>query len=156
MTRRDTIRTLALLILVLAAFAVRPEVADAAGYWTCSQGRWVAVGHVAHPRPLKACGVELKIPKSEAGCKQAGGSWGPAGIFPQPICRLPTHDAGRTCGDGAECEGLCLAKPSKAERARILKRIKVAMTGTCTSVIPVFGCMAMVKMGYVSGIMCLD
>jgi hypothetical protein len=29
---------------------------QAAGYWTCSDGTWIAVGNPQHAAPLKSCG----------------------------------------------------------------------------------------------------
>ena len=132
----------------------------AAGYWTCAGGGWVAVGDPQHAMPSKLCGSHLEIPRTQLACEQAGGRWGPAGIFPNPICRMPTHDAGRPCADDGECEGLCLAALTPAQRDLVKKwthgRQKLQILGKCTAYSPVFGCMAVVKEGFVTGIMCRD
>jgi hypothetical protein len=130
--------------------------AHAAGYWACADGKWVAVGDPGHAMPSKSCGSQLKIPGTKLACEQAGGRWGPAGLFPKPICRIPTHDAGRVCADTGECEGLCLAALTPAQRDLLNKRQKLQILGKCTPYAPMFGCMAIVKAGFVSGIMCRD
>ena len=129
---------------------------QAAGYWTCSGGAWIAVGSPQHAAPLKSCGSQLEIPRTQLACESAGGKWGPAGLFPKPICRMPTRDGGRVCGDVAECEGLCLAALTPAQRDLLRKRQKLELLGTCTPHMPVFGCMAIVKQGIVSGLLCAD
>jgi len=129
---------------------------QAAGYWTCSGGAWIAAGNPQHATPLKSCGSQLEIPRTQLACESAGGKWGPAGLFPKPICRTPTRDGGRVCADVAECEGLCLAALTPAQRDLLRKRQKLQLLGTCTPHMPVFGCMAIVKQGFVSGLLCAD
>lgn len=129
---------------------------QAAGYWTCSGGAWIAAGSPQHATPLKSCGSQLDIPRTQLACESAGGKWGPAGLFPKPICRMPTRDGGRVCGDVGECEGLCLAALTPAQRDLLRKRQKLQLLGTCTPHMPVFGCMAIVKQGFVSGLLCAD
>ena len=130
---------------------------QAAGYWTCTGGTWIAVGKPQHATPLKSCGSQLEIPRTQLACESAGGKWGPAGLFPKPICRTPTRDGGRVCADVGECEGLCLAALTPAQRDLLIKkRQKLELIGTCTPHMPVFGCMARVKEGFVTGLLCAD
>ncbi len=150
-------------ILFVALYAVSalaplgdPARAAEPGYWSCSGGSWIAVGEPRTPVPIKACGVEIAIPDDRAGCEKAGGSWGPAGIFPQPICRVPTTDGGRPCADDGECQGRCLATLSPAERDQVQSGERLSLLGACTTVTPVFGCMAIVEEGYVARILCAD
>ncbi len=147
-----------LLSAALIGAAISPFTSSASedGYWTCTQGQWSAVGKPQHPQPLKICGAEQVIPRTEDGCKALGGKWGPAGIFPQPICRVPTRDGGRACSDTDECEGECLAKLSSGQRTKITNRQKLRIDGVCTPYIPVFGCAAIVNKGYVTSILCRD
>jgi hypothetical protein len=146
--------------LAMFAWAGTTSFAPAAGYWTCSGDAWVAVGDPEHPVPSKMCGSRLEIPRTQPACEQAGGRWGPAGLFPRPICRMPTHDAGRVCGDVGECEGLCLAALTPAQRDVVKTwthgRQKLQLLGTCTAYSPIFGCMAIVERGFVTGITCRD
>ena len=144
------------IVLAAVLWIAGPSFAHAAGYWTCSGSTWTAVGKPQHPMPLKKCGTELEIPRTQQAYEQAGGRWGPAGLFPKPICRMPTHDAGRTCGDNGKCEGMCLAALTPAQRDQIREKQKLLLLGKCTPHSPVYGCMAIVKEGFVSGLMCRD
>jgi len=143
-------------LLAALLWTASTVVSQAAGYWTCSGGAWTAVGNPQHAAPLKSCGSQLNRPDTQSACESAGGKWGPAGLFPKPICRMPTRDGGRVCGDAGECEGLCLAALTPAQRDQLRKRQKLQLLGTCTPHVPVFGCMAIVKQGVVSGLMCRD
>ena len=137
-------------------WAANPSVAQSPGYWTCSDGNWISVGRPQHAPPVKVCGSRLEIPRTQLLCEQAGGRWGPAGLFPKPICKIPTHDAGRICADTGECEGLCLAALTPAQRYLVNKRQKLQVLGKCTPSVPIFGCMAIVKEGLVTGLLCAD
>jgi hypothetical protein len=148
-------RTLRLFLFAAALLALATPAA-AGGWWACRNGAWAGVGAPAHPRPTRACGERPAIPKTEADCRAHGGHWGRAGLFPQPICVLPTADAGRICGDRGECEGLCLADPTPDERRRIAARESVEVIGRCTPKRPVFGCMYIVAEGRVRGRLCAD
>jgi hypothetical protein len=98
----------------------------------------------------------LEIPRTQRACENAGGRWGRAGLFPKPICTMPTHDGGRPCADVGECEGLCLAALTPSQRDLLMQREKLEILGKCTPSSPVFGCMALVKEGFVSGLLCKD
>lgn len=65
-------------------------------------------------------------PQTEAACRAAGGTWGPRGLFPEPLCSLPNLDAGKACQTAADCVGVCLAE-----------------SRTCSPVRPIFGCFAL-------------
>jgi len=130
--------------------------AQAQGYWTCVEDVWQPVGNPRHPSPQRDCNSRPAIPDTKLACEAAGGDWGPAGIFPTPICRMPTHDGGVACADSGECEGLCLAEPTPPQLAALRERKTMKLMGTCSSRIPVFGCMAEVRKGYVKGLICRD
>ncbi len=146
----------ALLATVALSWTGVPAAAAQPGYWSCAGGAWIAVGRPLTPAPSRACGVEPAIPDDQAGCEKAGGAWGPVGIFPQPICRVPTADGGRPCADDGECEGRCLAALSPEQRDQVQSGGKLALLGACTPVRPVFGCMAIVEKGFVARILCAD
>lgn len=158
---REFSRTLLYLAALagLAAFLTLPGAAfasSAPGYWTCSSGQWVAAGSPQYPRPVKECGSQLAIPEGRQACEAAGGTWKPAGLFPKPICTVPTRDAGRTCADNEECEGYCLAALSRSQIDLVRQHRSLAIQGACTVHMPVFGCMAIVRQGLVRSIKCLD
>lgn len=150
---------IASLIIALIASSVAGELdvrAAYGGYWRCEAGKWLPVGEPHHPVPRKICGAVLDHAKTEAACAAVGGKWGPAGLFPKPICRTPTHDGGRPCADTDECEGFCLAPLTPKQREMLKGRRRIAIMGQCTPYVPVFGCMARVEQGYVSGLFCAD
>lgn len=147
-------------VILFAASALAAAMSSAAatgpGYWRCAGGAWEAVGVPQTLPPQRDCGAERVIPDDRADCEKAGGTWGPVGIFPKPICRVPTSDGGRPCADDGECEGRCLAKLSPAERDQVQSGGRLQVLGACTGVTPVFGCMAIVEKGWVSRILCAD
>ena len=149
------VRVAALSIVMALFMALSPD-ARAQGYWACVGEAWQAVGKPRHPKPGRDCNSRLAMPDTRPACEAAGGEWGPAGIFPTPICRMPTHDGGVACADSGECEGLCLAAPTALQLAALRERKTLKLMGTCSSKIPVFGCMAEVKKGYVKGLICRD
>lgn len=145
----------ALLAAVLASST--PLLAAGTGYWVCSGGKWVSIGHPVYPQPVKSCGSQLQVPDDEEQCGKVKGRWGPAGLFPTPVCRVPTRDGGRVCGDNDECEGMCLADLTSAERGKVMRERQVlVMLGRCTPQKPVFGCLAVVEKGQVKGVLCRD
>lgn len=145
------------MLLALALLTGGASLADAAGHWACANGTWAAVGSPQHPMPVKACGARLERPRTSEDCATAGGRWGRVGLFPKLICRVPTRDAGRACGDESECEGSCLAALTQEQRDLVVRmRQKLATMGQCTPMAPVFGCQAIVRQGSVSAIVCRD
>jgi hypothetical protein len=127
------------------------------GYWTCSKGQWVPVGEPSYNRPLRDCMEKPPLPQSQQRCDALGGTWGPAGLFPKPICRMPARDAARICGDADECDSTCLARLSQAQIDRLRQTGATLTTlGRCATVYPVFGCLAIVEKGQVHGLLCLD
>lgn len=140
-------------VTLAGLFAVPAVAAD---YWQCVDGRWTAVGRPRHPVPAFACGFRMERPRDQVGCVAAGGSWGRAGLFPTPLCRVPTRDGGRVCGDTGECEGECLAALSPEQKQQLRAHRPVTTLGTCTPRVPVFGCQAVVRMGSVTTIICRD
>jgi len=69
---------------------------------------------------------------------------------------MPTHDGGRVCADTGECEGLCLTPLTPAERDLLRGRRKLRKLGKCAPVSPLYGCLAIVKEGFVTGLECRD
>jgi hypothetical protein len=150
------LRSMLTAAVIAAALGSGVSPAEAAGYWSCADGQWTAIGSPRHPKPVKTCGSEFAVPETEGECRAAGGRWGPVGIFPAPICRVPTRDGGRICGDDSECEGHCLATLTPAERREAMAGKRFIRSGQCTPHRPVFGCMAVVEKGVVNGVICRD
>ena len=148
---------LALGVLLLACLGSgSASFAGPPGYWACSGDKWIAIGAPRHAIPSKRCGSVLSIPQTQRDCQRTGGRWGPAGLFPKPICKVPTHDGGRPCADTGECEGLCLSALTPAQRDLLRERQRLQLTGKCAPVTPLFGCLAIVKKGHVTGLECRD
>jgi hypothetical protein len=106
------------------------------------------------PTPTK---VAVEIPKDKETCLAMGGRWGRIGLAPREECNLPTGDGGKVCTDTHECEGMCLAELSPAERDQIVKnKVPLATQGKCTSWKIVVGCIARIENGKVGTILCID
>lgn len=134
------------------------QAAPALGYWACTNGAWHAVGWPNHPKPIRSCGEMITGPATDTKetCEAAGGTWGPIGLFPEPLCVLPTMDGGRYCRDEGECSGSCLADPTKEQNETLWSGKAVVTGGYCSKVSPLVGCLAMVREGTVDGILCID
>lgn len=143
-------------LMALAWFLLLPSGATALGYWLCESGAWRAIGEPGYESPTRICGEKPVPPTNEAQCLERGGSWKPAGIFPAPICRMPTADAGHVCGDDNECESFCLADLTDKQRDLIRQGNRLRTLGRCAPVSPVFGCLAIVRQAEVRGLLCLD
>lgn len=155
-TERRRLAIILGLLMPAGLLAAGASIARPVGYWTCSGDRWIAVGAPGYAKPLKRCGSTLPVPRNRPDCESAGGRWGPAGLFPKPICRVPTHDGGRLCGDSGECESLCLSPLSPDQRDMLRQGHKLRLLGRCAPVVPLFGCLAIVKKGVVTGLECRD
>ena len=153
--KRRTVHAIAAATLVAALLGASLP-ATAAGWWECRAGVWVGVDGPRHPQPSRACGDKPSLPRSESACRAAGGRWGRAGLFPKPICTMPTRDGGRVCADGGECEGACLLD-TKSDRSKMFgPRPQGPATGVCTRARPVFGCTVEVTRGRVGRRICRD
>ncbi|VVB73807.1 Uncharacterised protein [uncultured archaeon] len=96
-------------------------------------------------------------PTDEASCAARGGAWGPIGLFPDPVCVLPTTDAGKKCMDSSECESTCVAELSAADYEKVVKfHIPVYTSGTCSAYYSGVGCHAYVENGVVGQVLCVD
>jgi hypothetical protein len=140
--------------LLLAGAAAAAE-----GYWACQGGHWTAIDAPAHPMPLKECGaLPRTAPTTAERCADQGGKWGAIGIFPAPVCSLPTRDADRACGDSNECEGPCLAELSTEEKRSLMRGQGPGLSrlGKCAARVPVMGCVAKVERGVVRHVICFD
>ncbi len=77
--------------------------------------------------------------RTQAACEAAGGTYGRFGLARVYICQLPTEDGGQACMTAADCTGLCLAE-----------------TMTCSKVVPLFGCHAIVTDAGTRVTICID
>ncbi|MEY4697034.1 MAG: hypothetical protein RIT14_1462 [Pseudomonadota bacterium] len=79
------------------------------------------------------------LAETAATCAAQGGNWGPAGLLPDPICILPTPDAGAACDRATDCQSFCLAE-----------------TRTCAPTTPFFGCHAILQPDGTEVTLCID
>ena len=83
-------------------------------------------------------------------CKAEGGSIQGVGMFGLPACVKPYPDAGKTCSDRSECQGLCKSAPDAVVGSS-------PTTGTCQKDShDIFGCYNEVKAGVVVAGFCFD
>lgn len=154
MIRRSVRSVTAATVFAVLLISIAP--AMAAGFWECRAGVWVGVDAPHHAEPLRACGDKPSLPRSEGACRAVGGRWARAGLFPKPICTVPTRDGGRACGDGQECEGTCLYDTRGDRAAQFGPKPQGPATGICTRARPVFGCMVEVTRGRIGRRICRD
>ena len=102
--------------------------------------------------------IVIEIPKTQEECLAKGGKWKAVGIFPNPICNLPTTDGGKECASSNDCEGSCLAVLTEDERSMLMRgeNLDKEVEGTCTSWVRNFGCIGFVENSKVDRFLCLD
>jgi len=88
------------------------------------------------------------VAATEALCISAQGSWGPAGLFGEPMCHFAPADAGKACTDSAQCESKCVS----ATQVRYLARV----TGVCHDSFLPFGCLQRIHAGKAGQALCID
>ena len=81
-------------------------------------------------------------PNNEQDCLDQGGTWGPQGLAQMDMCDLPATDAGKSCTNSSQCQGLCLANDTPS-------------TGTCSPRTLNFGCHDVMEDGIQMSI-CID
>jgi hypothetical protein len=86
-----------------------------------------------------------------AACTAKGGSWQPVCRMQQPACVMTFADAGKTCSDGDDCQGDCLARPD-AEFAPD----GAATTGICAANDDPCGCKQKIEDGKAAAAICVD
>lgn len=114
------------------------------------------LAHVLCFLSLTACAAPNAAPtgspppvaQTEGACQQQGGQWQRLGRAQQPTCIVPYADAGKSCRDSRECQGLCQTATHQPNRD---------IQGTCAaSSAAVFGCYAEVRDGRTRGVLCVD
>lgn len=91
-----------------------------------------------------------EAPRDQAGCQGAGGDWRREGMLGAYMCVTPYADAGRSCTDGAQCQGDCrLADDGPAPMGG-------PATGVCQANSSPFGCFTRVDNGRASATLCVD
>jgi hypothetical protein len=94
-----------------------------------------------------ATGALKTAPRNEAECKACRGEWGPHGQLQELSCLCRTHDVGKRCKDGLECEGECLVEEGKTEIVSPGPPPMGYFLGRCSEFDHLFGCLKMLMDG---------
>lgn len=95
--------------------------------------------------------AECRAADDQAGCEGAGGSWGPVGLYPEPICQCPTGQGACPCTRQTDCLSVCLAEPTSG-----VFGCDGVVEGHCSPVSMTLGCWCFFdEDGAVEGI-CID
>lgn len=87
-------------------------------------------------------------PTTKAGCDACQGKWERHGIAEAESCICKTKDGGKTCKDGADCEGACIvADDAKFEVAVPGNPPKGFYVGRCADYDTTFGCYRLISKG---------
>ena len=86
-------------------------------------------------------------PKSRAACDACQGRWGIHGLADVEICLCKTRDSGRTCRDGNDCEGQCLAEADGFVVVDKGPPARGYFKGRCSEFDTTFGCHRLVPAG---------
>lgn len=128
--------------------------------WTSEERAWTTV-QWSGKQTLDSSEAELPLPESvgdaaiavdsevhRPGCEARGGVWRPLFRTDRTrVCVLPTADAGRSCADSSECDGICHTKDAKLGPA----------TGQCSALAPIGGgCWNEIVEGVAQGMTCRD
>jgi hypothetical protein len=81
-----------------------------------------------------------QAPQNERECTACKGLWGVHGLAEVPTCLCRTHDGGKRCKDGLECEGECEVTDSQTEVTDPGPPPRGYFLGHCTGYDHIFGC----------------
>jgi hypothetical protein len=79
-------------------------------------------------------------PQDEVACRACHGQWGPHGLTQEPSCLCRTHDAGKSCHDGLDCEGACVIVDARTEVTNPGPPPRGYFLGRCTEYDHLYGC----------------
>ena len=81
-------------------------------------------------------------PTTEEAChKTCNGDWGPHGHLQKVTCICRTHDSGKECRAGKDCEGACLLRdPVQVVTVEAGPPARGFFVGSCSELVTVFGC----------------
>ena len=100
---------------------------------------------------LAPASAAAPLARNRAACTQLGGLYEPAGRAGYLHCVLTYSDAGKSCSDGADCEGDCLAGSEQPAGTA-----GPAVSGTCQATTSRFGCYSRIEQGRVAMAICVD
>jgi hypothetical protein len=91
--------------------------------------------------------VTAERPKTKEACEACQGRWGIHGLAEVETCICKTRDSGRSCRDGADCEGQCLAESGGFVVVDKGPPAKGYFRGRCSEFDTTFGCHHMIPEG---------
>jgi hypothetical protein len=110
----------------------------------------LAIGcHRQQTRP-PAAGLTARRPDTASECRACNGDWGVHGLLQVESCLCRTHDVGRRCRDGVECEGECIAEPGAVEVTDPGPPRRGYFVGRCSEFHFMFGCLPLLMDGTVA------
>ncbi len=86
-------------------------------------------------------------PRTKEACVSCQGRWGIHGLAEVETCICKTRDSGRSCRDGADCEGQCLAEAGGFVVVEKGPPAKGYFRGHCSEFDTTFGCNHMIPEG---------
>lgn len=91
-------------------------------------------------------------PKTREACAACRGEWGVHGLAKIESCICRTHDSGKRCRDGNDCEGKCLvdAQSPEFEAQGTATPPRGFFVGRCSELVTVFGCTRQIEPGAVA------
>jgi len=95
----------------------------------------------------RAARVKRPRPQTKDACAACRGLWAVHGISEVESCICGTSDGGRSCRDGAECEGQCIADDGKFEIVERGPPPRGFYVGRCSEYDTTFGCYRIIPHG---------
>ena len=81
-------------------------------------------------------------------CRSCNGVWGRNGLAEADSCNCRTHDGGKRCLDGDDCEGMCvLADDPEREVVEAGPPARGYFVGRCSEVMTRYGCVRVLEHG---------
>jgi hypothetical protein len=97
--------------------------------------------------PVSKSASRAAPPRTSEECKSCDGIWG-RGMSQVEFCNCRTHDAGKRCRDGAECEGMCIAADQpERDLAEAGPPPRGFFLGRCSELVTQFGCIRLIDRG---------
>lgn len=93
------------------------------------------------PETTQSSAAQMSAEQYAQECRDKGGNV-ISGLLAQPMCQMPTPDAGKSCTASTQCSGMCLANEAKNG-------------GTCAPYDKMFGCHGIFENGRTIGL-CMD